>query len=156
MSGFLTHTSPLKADIFQCRALTSGPSFDHTKAPQNSARRSRRLCHTPLCGKKSGFSCFLPPLRPLAFLGLWGCGYILAEQRPGVRETPAALHWPGSVVSAFFCAQLPKQCRCHMFRFFLSSRFLRFRYRLQFLAERSASVLVLAAVFFMAFVGVTA
>lgn len=25
------------------------------------------------------------------------------KQRPGVRETPAALHWPGSVVSAFFC-----------------------------------------------------
>ena len=115
MSGFLTHTSPLKADIFQFRALTSGPSFDHTKAPQNSARRSRRLCHTPLCGKKSGFSCFLPPLRPLAFLGLWGCGYILAEQRPGVRETPAALHWPGSVVSAFFCIlNPPKQCRCFM------------------------------------------
>lgn len=26
------------------------------------------------------------------------------KRRPGVRETPAALHWPGSVVSAFFCA----------------------------------------------------
>lgn len=39
-------------------------------------------------------------------------------------------------------------------QFLLSSRFLRFRYRLQSLAERSASVLALAAVFFMAFAGV--
>lgn len=37
------------------------------------------------------------------------------KQRPGVRETPAALHWPGSVVSAFFCIlNPPKQCRCFM------------------------------------------
>ena len=40
-------------------------------------------------------------------------------------------------------------------RFLLSSRYLRLRYRLQPLAERSASILTLAAVFFMAFVGVT-
>ena len=37
------------------------------------------------------------------------------KQRPGVRETPAAFHWPGSVVSAFFCIlNPPKQCRCFM------------------------------------------
>ena len=29
------------------------------------------------------------------------------KQRPGVRETPAALHWPGSVVSAFFVSLIP-------------------------------------------------
>lgn len=43
-----------------------------------------------------------------------------------------------------------------MLRFFLSSRYLRLRHRLLSLAERSASILALAAVFFMAFVGVTA
>ena len=43
-----------------------------------------------------------------------------------------------------------------MLRFLLSSRFLRLRYRINSLAERFASVLALAAVFFMAFVGVTA
>ena len=43
-----------------------------------------------------------------------------------------------------------------MLRFLLSSRFLRLRYRLNSLAERFASILTLAAVFFMAFVGVMA
>lgn len=43
-----------------------------------------------------------------------------------------------------------------MLKFLLSSRFLRLRYRINSLAERSASILALAAVFFMAFVGVTA
>ena len=43
-----------------------------------------------------------------------------------------------------------------MLRFFLSSSFLRLRYRLNSLAERLASILTLAAVFFMAFVGVMA
>lgn len=135
--------------------LTFSPWLGNSGLPRNSARRSRRLCRAPH-DEKSGFSCFLPPLRPLAFMGLWDCGYILAERRPGVRETPAALHWPGSVVSAFFCTPIPKQCRCIMLRFLLSSRFLRLRYRLNSLAERFASVLALAAVFFMAFVGVTA
>ena len=41
-----------------------------------------------------------------------------------------------------------------MLRFFLSSRYLRLRYRVLSFAERSASVLALAAVFFMVFVGV--
>lgn len=155
MSGLLNNASSFVAAIFPSTALTSGPSFGHAGVP-NLVRRSRRLCHSPQSGEKSGFSCFLPPVRPLAFLGLQGCGYILAEQRPDVRETQAALLEPGSVVSAFFCAQPSKSSRCIMLRFLLSSRFLRFRYRLQSLAERSASVLTLAAVFFMAFAGVTA
>ena len=78
------------------------------------------------------------------------------KQRPDVRETQAALSGPGSVVSVFFCTPIPKPDRCIMLRFFLSSSFLRLRYRLNSLAERLASILPLAAVFFMAFVGVMA
>ena len=132
--------------------LTLPGSFGNSGLPQTVEGVTDALS-SPKLVQKSGHFCFC---HQRATGVSCGRGYILAEQRPGVRETPAALHWPGSVVSAFFCAQLPKQCRCHMLRFFLSSRFLRFRYRLQFLAERSASVLALAAVFFMAFVGVTA
>ncbi len=43
-----------------------------------------------------------------------------------------------------------------MFHIITTSRTTRALHRLQFLAERSASILALAAVFFMAFVGVTA
>lgn len=43
-----------------------------------------------------------------------------------------------------------------MLRFLLSSRFLRLQYRINSLAERSASILTLSTVFFMAFVGVMA
>ena len=52
--------------------------------------------------------------------------------------------------------QLRKSERFPMLRFFLSSRYLRLRHRLLSLAERSASVLALAAVLFMAFLGVAA
>lgn len=62
----------------------------------------------------------------------------------------------GERCSAFFCAQSQNRLRCVVLRFLLSSRFLRLRYRLNSLAERFASVLALAAVFFMAFVGVMA
>ena len=34
------------------------------------------------------------------------CGYILAEQRPDVRETQAASFGPGSVVPPFLCSTL--------------------------------------------------
>ena len=51
---------------------------------------------------------------------------------------------------------LRKICEVPMLRFFLSSRYLRLRHRLLSLAERSASVLALAAVLFMAFLGVAA
>lgn len=37
-------------------------AFGILKSP-NHQRRFRRLCHAPH-GKKSGFLCFLPPLRP--------------------------------------------------------------------------------------------
>ena len=62
----------------------------------------------------------------------------------------------GERCSAFFCAQSQNRLRCVVLRFLLSSRFLRLRYRLNSLAERFASILTLAAVFFMAFVGVMA
>lgn len=144
MSGLLNNASFFVAAIFPSTALTSGPSFGHAGVP-NLVRRSRRLCHSPQSGEKSGFSCFLPPLRPLAFLGLQGCGYILAEQRPDVRETQAALLEPGSVVSAFFCAQPSKSSRCIMLRFLLSSRFLRFRYRLVSVFHSSVAVALFGA-----------
>lgn len=134
--------------------LTSAAWLGNSELP-NYVRRSRRLCRAPHV-EKSGFSCFLPPLHPLAFMGLWGCGYILAEnnvlmfarlRRPYVSR--------GALFPPFFVPN-PQLRRCIMLRFFLSSHFLRLRYRLQSLAERSASILTLAAVFFMAFVGVTA
>ena len=134
--------------------LTSAAPFGNSGVPQTVIGVSV-ASPCPKQEEKSGVSCFLPPLHPLAFMGLWDCGYILAEQRPDVRETQAAYHRPGSVVLPFFVPN-PKTVRCVVLRFFLSSRFLRLRYRLNSLAERSASILTLAAVFFMAFVGVMA
>lgn len=49
-----------------------------------------------------------------------------------------------------------KTCEVSMFHIITTSRTTRALYRLQSLAERFASVLTLAAVFFMAFVGVMA
>lgn len=135
--------------------LTSAPWLGNSELPQNLARRIRRLCLSPRLAKRADFlvSCHHCTLWPT--WAYWDCGYILAEQRPGVRETPAALRGPGSVVLPFFVPN-PKPRRCIMLRFLLSSRFLRLRYRLNSLAERLASILTLAAVFFMAFVGVMA
>ena len=52
--------------------------------------------------------------------------------------------------SVFFYASIPKQSRCHMLRFFLSSRYLRLRHRLlsthTTLAVRAAATAVLGAV----------
>ena len=133
--------------------LTSAPILGNLSFPKSN-KACRSLRQRPTLEKRAAFS--VSATERKRAVSPVGCGYILAEQRPGVRETPAALHWPGSVVSAFFCTPIPKQCRCIMLRFLLSSRFLRLRYRLNSLAERFASVLALAAVFFMAFVGVTA
>ena len=64
----------------------------------NQTRRSRRLPCAPH-SEKSGIFCFCHQCTS----GSWafGCGYILAEQRPEVRETQAALFEPGSVVPPF-------------------------------------------------------
>lgn len=77
----------------------------------NKVRRSRRLCAAPQC-EKSGLFCFCQQSATGVFC-TW-C-YNLAEQRPGIRENPAALPWPGSVVSPFFVPQIPKQGRYPMF-----------------------------------------
>ena len=66
----------------------------------NHYRRSRRLCHAPH-GKKSGVFHFLPPVRPWS-----GVGHILARQRPGVREAPAAVVSRGAS-SCLFVFQYP-------------------------------------------------
>ena len=76
--------------------------------------------------------------------------------RPDVRETQAALCWPGSVFSLFLCP-IPKQHRCPMFfRFFLSSRWLRLRYRLLSLLAlhvgHAAATLALGALLSLPFV----
>jgi hypothetical protein len=68
-------------------------------------RRCRRLCLAQQ-DEKSGFSCFCQQCTE-------GCGYILAEQRPGVREAPAALLVPGSVVSSFFVSESFKLTEVH-------------------------------------------
>lgn len=82
--------------FLQIKTLLTGlPMWSMMKLP-NYRRRSRRLCHSPLFGKKSGFSCFCHQNTSK------GVGYILVEQRPGVREAPAAFDKPGSVVLPFF------------------------------------------------------
>lgn len=73
--------------------LTSSAACGSLELP-NYRRRSRRLCVAPQ-REKSGSSCFC------RLSTSWGVGYILAEQRPGVREAPAAFDKPGSVVPPF-------------------------------------------------------
>lgn len=77
------------------RGLTPSLSSGNLNFPNNE-RRHRRLCLSQ-ADEKSGVSCFCHRCTSA------GCGYILAEQRPGVREAPAASRWPGSVVPSF-CA----------------------------------------------------
>lgn len=130
--------------------LTSAAWLGNSDLPQNVGRRSRRLCRAPH-GEKSGFSCFVSnPARGASS----GWCYILTGQRP-VSVRTGGLPTTGERCSVFFCAQIPKS-RCSMFHIITTSRTTRALHRLQFLAERSASILALAAVFFMAFVGVTA
>lgn len=81
---------------------------------------------SPKLVQKSGHFCFC---HQRATGVACGRGYILAEQRPGVRETPAAFDGPGSVVLPFFVPSPLKPSRFPMFRFFLSSRWTRFQYR---------------------------
>lgn len=113
----------------------------------NQTRRNRRHCRAPH-GEKYGLFCYRHQCISL------GCGYILVEQRP-VSVRTGGLPTTGERCSVFFCAQIPKS-RCSMFHIITTSRTTRALYRLQSLAERFASVLALAAVFFMAFVGVMA
>ena len=101
---------------------------------------------SPKLVQKSGHFCFCHQRATGASCGR---GYILAEQRPGVRETPAAFDGPGSVVLPFFVPSPLKPSRFPMFRFFLSSRYLRLRHRLLSLfatfAGRAGATLALGA-----------
>lgn len=63
----------------------------------NYRRRSRRLCVAPQ-REKSGLSCFCHQSAST------GVGYILAEQRPGVREAPAVSLDRGALF-CLFCSQ---------------------------------------------------
>ena len=126
--------------------LTSLVPFGNAGLPQTTqgVADAFRVPHTL---EKSGHFCFC---HQLATGVPCGRGYILAEQRPDVRETQAALCRPGSVVLPFFCALQPlKLHRCSMLRFFLSSRYLRLRHRLfsqlATFAVRTAATAVLGA-----------
>ena len=74
--------------------LTSSAACGSLDFP-NDERPCRSLCPSQ-AGDNRGVFCFC---HPITFTGV---GNILAEQRPGVREAPAASHRPGSVVSPFF------------------------------------------------------
>ena len=87
--------------------LTSAPILGNLSFPKSN-KACRSLRQRPTLEKRAAFSVSaterkraVPPA---------GCGYILAEQRPGVREAPAALLEPGSVVPPF-CFQNPKSNR---------------------------------------------
>ena len=95
--------------------------------------------------EKSGDFCFVS--KPSTGASCGRC-YILTEhvlmfvrlRRPCVGR---------GACSVFFCAPIPKLHRCPMLRFFLSSRFLRLRYRLlsllTLLIGRAAATLALGA-----------
>ena len=134
-------------------SLDFRPHFRHPEFPQ-TLQGLPEPSPAPHAGEKSGVFCFCH--RCAAGLSPVGCGYILAEQRPDVRETQAALCWPGSVFRLFLCP-IPKQHRCPMFfRFFLSSRWLRLRYRLLSLLAlhvgHAAATLALGALLSLPFV----
>lgn len=78
--------------------LTSAPILGNLSFPKSN-KACRSLRQRPTLEKRAAFSVSaterkraVPPA---------GCGYILAEQRPDVRETQAALFEPGSVVPPF-------------------------------------------------------
>jgi len=78
--------------VRECEVLDPAGTLGHSVGP-NQDRRTPRLCPAQQ-DDNSGFLCFC---RLSAFERV----HKLAEQRPGVREAPAACLEPGSVVSAF-------------------------------------------------------
>lgn len=119
--------------------------------PPNNTRRNRRLPRAPHGGKERSYL-FRQQSRHRCIL--WTVLHIDGT-RPDVRETQAALCWPGSVSRLFLCP-IPKQHRCSMFRFFFSSRWLRLRYRLLSLLAlhvgHAAATLALGALLSLPFV----
>lgn len=70
------------------RGLDSGPDSGQSDFPQ-TLQGLPKPSPAPHAGENSGVSCFCH--RSTSGLSSVGCGYILAEQRPDVRETQAAL-----------------------------------------------------------------
>ena len=106
--------------------LTSAPILGNLSFPKPK-EACRSLRQRPTLEKRAAFSVSaterkraVPPA---------GCGYILAEQRPDVRETQAAFKCRGALFPPFF-VQKSQNLRCSMLRFFLSSHYLRLRHRL--------------------------
>lgn len=105
--------------------LTLPGSFGNSGLPQTrqGVTDAFRVPHTL---EKSGHFCFVS--NPAGGVSSGRC-YILTEhvlmfvrlRRPCLGR---------GACSVFFCALIPKQDRCSMFRFFLSSRWTRFQYRL--------------------------
>ena len=105
--------------------LTLPGSFGNSGLPQTrqGVTDAFRVPHTL---EKSGHFCFVS--NPAGGVSSGRC-YILTEhvlmfvrlRRPCLGR---------GACSVFFCALIPKQDRCSMFRFFLSSRYLRLRHRL--------------------------
>jgi hypothetical protein len=126
--------------------LTSGRGFGNAGLPQTVEGVADAL-FSPKLVQKSGHFCFCHQRATGASCGR---GYILAGQRPGVRETPAAFDGPGSVVLPFFVPSPLKNVEVPMFRFLLSSRWTRFQYRLvsslQSFLCRAAATAVFGAV----------
>lgn len=78
--------------------LTSAPILGNLSFPKPK-EACRSLRQRPTLEKRAAFS--VSATERKRAVSPVGCGYILAEQRPDVRETQAASFGPGSVVSPF-------------------------------------------------------
>ena len=84
-----------------CRSLRQG------EAPQNNARRNKRLFCLPRIEKSLvSYSACLAA----GGLSIGRLAHIGRVTRLGLREGPAVSHWPGSVLSCLFSFKTPKQC----------------------------------------------
>ena len=115
--------------------LTSAVPFGNSVVPQNRLGVSVAFA-VPHTTKRADFlvSCHHCTLWPL-----WAFGIAVTYWRNNVLMF-VRLRRPsraGERCSAFFCAQSQNRLRCVVLRFFLSSRFLRFRYRLSSFLTRS-------------------
>ena len=125
--------------------LTSPSALGNTDLPQTR----QGVTDASLCPKqvrKSGLFCFVS--NPATGASCGRC-YILAEHvSDSVRAGRPCLG--RGACSVFFCAPIPKQDRFPMIRFILSSRFLRFKYRLSSLAWRVFPLFMLAVIIVVA------
>ena len=125
-------------------SLTSGRGFGNSDVPQTKQGVTDAF-PVPHTVEKSGLFCFVSNIAT----GI-SCGrcYILTEHVPMIVRLGRPCFGRGAC-SVFFYASIPKQSRCHMLRFFLSSRYLRLRHRLlsllTTLAGRAGATLALGA-----------